>query len=318
MYQPSSETSLKNNLKNFKNLVDLNRTDQRKMSTKDTLIYPKNLFNQFEGPMMNLDQTIRGWNKDSVVGHPNDLKEQKMSDERKENFDKKLRKKFKKINESNKKKLEQNKFKSADHLYGTADSYQLSVLSQKMPNFKIMSLMKRIDDYDEDVVEVTTRRSRKIKNKKKKPKSCEGDQCDESITTEKPYIMTRTTTPPPRDYTPPDILFARGPVIHPDNRTLAIEPPIKSPMPIYAKFLIFIVLFCLIGSIFYLCLRKWFKKFFRSDRTRTSGLAMTGNKLDMKNVQLLGQAYKEKVSSLKFFFFFDKKMLIDLIIRSLK
>lgn len=75
-------------------------------------------------------------------------------------------------------------------------------------------------------------------------------------------------------------------------------------MPFLAKFLVFIVVFGLIAAIFYLCLRKYFKKFLRSDRTRASGLAMTGGKVDLKNVQLLGQAYKEKVS---YFIFLDFK-----------
>lgn len=177
------------------------------------------------------------------------------------------------------------------------------ILDQKSVNFKKTNLLKNDDvgqaeQVEEDDIKTTQKPEFKSSN-------CEDNDCNEDKKPTNKQNKTKnlksnrlkvnrikmSTTPSP-DFIPDSMLENQNNLI--DHRL-----PHRNSIPFLAKFLIFLVVFTLIATIFHLCLKKWFKKFWRSDRTRASGLAMAGNKLDMKNVQLLGQAYKEKVCFLR-------------------
>lgn len=65
----------------------------------------------------------------------------------------------------------------------------------------------------------------------------------------------------------------------------------RTHIPFYGVVLIVLVVFGILGAIFYFFCQRWWKKF-RGDR----GKGLSGGKVDIKSVQLLGQTYKEKVS----------------------
>jgi len=78
----------------------------------------------------------------------------------------------------------------------------------------------------------------------------------------------------------------------------------KTHIPFLVVFLIFLVIVGVFLVVFYCCLQRWWRKF----RGR-EGKGFIGGKVDLKSVQLLGQAYKEKVRFIclnNSFLMFDK------------
>jgi synaptotagmin-1 len=65
----------------------------------------------------------------------------------------------------------------------------------------------------------------------------------------------------------------------------------KTHIPFWGVFLIFLVIVGVFVIVFYCCLQKWWRKF----RGKDGKGGFMGGKVDLKSVQLLGQAYKEKV-----------------------
>ena len=65
----------------------------------------------------------------------------------------------------------------------------------------------------------------------------------------------------------------------------------KTSIPFWAVFIIFIVIAGVFALVFFCCLQRWWRKF----RGKEGGKGFMGGKVDLKSVQLLGQAYKEKV-----------------------
>ena len=319
-----TKSSLKQNLNNLKHLVNLdsrtslanlkrtadqNLKNQMKKNDENTIY--QNSFFRFTKPI-NFVRTIKAWPSfdEKLSNHQFNLDQKKWS--AKENLNRNL--------------IDADQTHHPDY---KASHNQLSILSQKSPKFKTMNLMKRMvndEEGEEEQVDLeafttTTRKPKTNKQKQKEIKQpdCGGDNCDsetdlnrmttnktqstkqtagkqQKVKNQKPYKSIKyrpngiriSSTPLPD--IPPDIAYENY------NPYVGRKLPHRSTMPFFAKFLIFLVIIGFISAIFYLCLRKWFKKFWRSDRTRASGLTMAGNKLDMKNVQLLGQAYKEKVS----------------------
>lgn len=66
----------------------------------------------------------------------------------------------------------------------------------------------------------------------------------------------------------------------------------KSHIPFWGILLTLIVMVGVAVTIFYCCCQRWWRKL-RADKGKT----MAGGKVDIRSVQLLGQTYKEKVSS---------------------
>jgi synaptotagmin-1 len=65
----------------------------------------------------------------------------------------------------------------------------------------------------------------------------------------------------------------------------------KTHIPFWGVFLIFLVIVGVFVIVFYCCLQKWWRKL----RGKDGKGGFMGGKVDLKSVQLLGQAYKEKV-----------------------
>src|SRR6266487_5264875 len=66
----------------------------------------------------------------------------------------------------------------------------------------------------------------------------------------------------------------------------------KTHVPFWGVFLILLVILAVILVVFYCCLQRWWRKI----RGKEGGKGFFGGgKVDLKSVQLLGQAYKEKV-----------------------
>lgn len=65
----------------------------------------------------------------------------------------------------------------------------------------------------------------------------------------------------------------------------------KTSIPYWAVFIIFLVIVAVFFLVFFCCLQRWWRKF----RGKEGGKGFMGGKVDLKSVQLLGQAYKEKV-----------------------
>lgn len=68
----------------------------------------------------------------------------------------------------------------------------------------------------------------------------------------------------------------------------------KSHLPYLMLILVLLLMAALFVFLFFKCLTRYFRRVWKSDKTRVPGLSM-GGKLDLKTAQLLGQAYKEKV-----------------------
>lgn len=66
----------------------------------------------------------------------------------------------------------------------------------------------------------------------------------------------------------------------------------KTHIPFWGVFFIFLVIVGVFFIVFYCCLQRWWRKIRGKD-----GKGFMGGKVDLKSVQLLGQAYKEKVCS---------------------
>jgi len=66
----------------------------------------------------------------------------------------------------------------------------------------------------------------------------------------------------------------------------------KTHVPFWGVFFIFLVIIAVILVVFYCCLQKYWRKFRKGE---LKGGLLSGGKMDLKSVQLLGQAYKEKV-----------------------
>ena len=64
----------------------------------------------------------------------------------------------------------------------------------------------------------------------------------------------------------------------------------KTNIPFFAVFMIFLVIVGVFLLVFFCCLQRWWRKLRGKD-----GKGFMGGKVDLKSVQLLGQAYKEKV-----------------------
>ncbi|KAI2797774.1 Synaptotagmin-2 [Blomia tropicalis] len=64
----------------------------------------------------------------------------------------------------------------------------------------------------------------------------------------------------------------------------------KTSIPFWAVFIIFLVIVGVFLLVFFCCLQRWWRKFRGKE-----GKGFMGGKVDLKSVQLLGQAYKEKV-----------------------
>lgn len=65
----------------------------------------------------------------------------------------------------------------------------------------------------------------------------------------------------------------------------------KTGIPFWAVFFIFLVIVGVFALVFFCCLQRWWRKF----RGKEAKGGFMGGKVDLKSVQLLGQAYKEKV-----------------------
>lgn len=65
----------------------------------------------------------------------------------------------------------------------------------------------------------------------------------------------------------------------------------KTHVPFWGVFFILLLILGIIVLVFYCCLSRWWRKFRGKE-----GKGFMGGKVDLKSVQLLGQAYKEKVS----------------------
>src|SRR5699024_5194968 len=65
----------------------------------------------------------------------------------------------------------------------------------------------------------------------------------------------------------------------------------KTSIPFWAVFFIFIVILGVFALVFFCCLQRWWRRF----RGKEAKGGFMGGKVDLKSVQLLGQAYKEKV-----------------------
>ena len=307
---PNNRPSNLNNLESLNNLDGLKRQSKRRKKNEDTeTIYQNRASASFEASATNLEEPI-DWPTMSHQSNKNSNKKWFTSHQ-------------------NNEKWSDDKLAAPDELDRPANSilYLHSQRSgEKAAPFR--RLRKRLNDEEgEDEIPMdaeneesttvpTSTTTRKPSKGKQRPSDCEGlVNCNESATekptktkskSQRPYKsaanksnrlkssrIKMSTTPIP-DFIP-DSMF--------ENNLIEQKLPHRSTMPFFAKFLIFLVMFTFIASIFYLCLRRWVKKFWRGsqDRTRASGLVMTaGNKLDMKNVQLLGQAYKEKVSEIGF------------------
>ena len=198
--------------------------------------------------------------------------------------------------------------------------------NQRLNNFKIMRKRQYDEDGEEEQVDIneekqTTTTTRKpIKLKQPKQTKELDDQLNNTTTTIQQQVnkqkgqktssksnrlksnrIKMSTTPMPGfpDFIPDTVLENEKQYTN-DNQLSN-----RSSAPFLAQSFGILVLICIVAVAFYLCFKDWFRKFFTSDRTRASGLAMPGgNKLDIKNVQLLGQAYKEKVSFIFVFLFF--------------
>ena len=79
----------------------------------------------------------------------------------------------------------------------------------------------------------------------------------------------------------------------------------KTHIPFWGVFFIFIVIVGIFLIVFYCCLQRWWRKFRGKE-----GKGFMGGKVDLKSVQLLGQAYKEKVGLDQWFHLFACLILI--------
>lgn len=66
----------------------------------------------------------------------------------------------------------------------------------------------------------------------------------------------------------------------------------KTSIPFIVVFFIFLLIVGIFALVFFCCLKNWWRKF-RGKEGKGGGFM--GGKVDLKSVQLLGQAYKEKV-----------------------
>lgn len=65
----------------------------------------------------------------------------------------------------------------------------------------------------------------------------------------------------------------------------------KTSIPFFVVFMIFLLVVAILALVFFCCLQRWWRKF----RGKEGKGSFMGGKVDLKSVQLLGQAYKEKV-----------------------